>query len=41
MIWEPFAIAVVLGLIVSAGIYFIFLWPQSEPDEDEPPAEGS
>lgn len=37
MIWEPFVLAVVFGLVVSAGIYFIFLWPQREPsDEDEP-----
>lgn len=36
MIWEPFALALVLGLVVSAGIYFAFLWPSVEPiDEDE------
>lgn len=42
MIWEPFALALVLGLVVSAGIYFAFLWPAVEPiDEDEvsPPPE--
>lgn len=35
MVWEPFAIAIVFGLIVSAGLYFIVMWPQVEPDEDD------
>ena len=35
MVWEPFAIAVVFGLSVSAGLYFIVMWPQVEPDDDE------
>lgn len=35
MIWEPFALAIFFGLLVSAGLYFIFLWPGREPD-DEP-----
>ncbi len=31
-------LAVVLGLIVSAGLYFAYLWPSVEPDPaDEPP----
>ena len=41
MVWEPFAIAVVFGLVVSAGLYFIVMWPQVEPDDepdDEPAA---
>jgi hypothetical protein len=41
VIWGPFVLAVVLGLIVSAGLYFAYLWPQVEPtddDEAEPPA---
>ena len=37
MVWEPFALAVVMGLLVSAAIYFIVMWPQVEPDDD---AEG-
>lgn len=37
MVWEPFALAVVMGLLVSAAIYFILMWPQVEPD-DEPSA---
>ncbi|HEU0033756.1 MAG TPA: hypothetical protein VFQ53_24180 [Kofleriaceae bacterium] len=34
MIWEPFVLALVLGLIVSAGLYFAYLWPSVEPAED-------
>jgi hypothetical protein len=34
VIWGPFLLAVVLGLIVSAGLYFAYLWPQVEPDDD-------
>lgn len=38
MIWEPFALALVLGLVVSAGLYFAYLWPTVEPlDEDDAP----
>jgi hypothetical protein len=33
MTWAPFALAVVFGLIVSAGIYFTMMWPDVEPDE--------
>ena len=36
MIWEPFLLALVLGLIVSAGLYFAYLWPSVEPVDDEP-----
>jgi hypothetical protein len=43
VIWEPFAMALVLGLLMSAGLYFAYLWPSVEPDdddaEDEVPAE--
>ena len=35
MIWEPFLLALVLGIIVSAGLYFAYLWPSVEPI-DEP-----
>ena len=37
MIWEPFILALVLGIIVSAGLYFAYLWPSVEP-VDEPAA---
>ena len=37
MIWEPFVLAVVLGLIVSAGLYFAYLWPAVEPEPIEDP----
>jgi len=35
VIWEPFALALVLGLIVSAGLYFAYLWPSVEPLDDD------
>lgn len=38
MVWEPFALAVVFGLLISAGIYFIVMWPQVAPDDDLPDA---
>ena len=46
MIWEPFVLALVLGLIVSAGLYFAYLWPSVEPvegppDEEPPPAAAT
>ncbi len=43
VIWGPFLLALVLGLIVSAGLYFAYLWPQVEPIEpesDEDAGEG-
>ncbi|HEU4727538.1 MAG TPA: hypothetical protein VFT22_06610 [Kofleriaceae bacterium] len=39
MIWEPFILALVLGLIVSAGLYFAYLWPSVEPADE--PAGGA
>lgn len=36
MIWEPFILALVLGIIVSAGLYFAYLWPSVEPADDAP-----
>lgn len=41
VVWEPFALAIVMGLLVSAAIYFIVMWPQVEPDEDAVPAEDT
>jgi hypothetical protein len=46
VIWEPFLLALVLGIVVSAGLYFAYLWPSVEPAEpaepsvpaDDPPA---
>lgn len=34
VIWGPFLLALALGLVVSAGLYFAYLWPQVEPDDD-------
>jgi hypothetical protein len=36
VIWEPFILALVLGIIVSAGLYFAYLWPSVEPDDEAP-----
>lgn len=33
VIWEPFVLALFLGLVVSAGLYFAYLWPSVEPEE--------
>jgi len=33
VIWGPFLLAVALGLVVSAGLYFAYLWPSDEPQE--------
>ncbi len=35
VIWGPFLIALALGLVVSAGLYFAYLWPQVEPDDED------
>lgn len=35
MIWAPFALAVVFGLTISAGIYFVAMWPSAEPPADD------
>ncbi|HET7504637.1 MAG TPA: hypothetical protein VFK02_26625 [Kofleriaceae bacterium] len=40
MIWEPFILALVLGLIVSAGLYFAYLWPSVEPADEPEGAPG-
>jgi hypothetical protein len=39
VIWEPFVLALVLGIIVSAGLYFAYLWPSVEPED--PPGDPS
>jgi hypothetical protein len=42
VVWEPFALAVIMGLLVSAAIYFIVMWPQVEPlDPEDMPATES
>jgi len=40
VVWEPFVLAVVMGLVVSAIIYFVVMWPQVEPDEPDEPDEA-
>lgn len=34
MVWGPFYLAVIFGLMVSAVLYFVLLWPSREPDPD-------
>ena len=31
--------ALVLGLLMSAGLYFAYLWPSVEPDDDADDAD--
>lgn len=35
MSWAPIFIALVLGLLISATLHFIFIWPAQEPLDDE------
>ena len=35
MIWEPFLLAVAFGVVVSAAIYFVVMWPAVEPPTDD------
>ncbi|WP_428264187.1 hypothetical protein [Haliangium sp.] len=37
MLWSPYLLAVIFGLLVSALLYFVLLWPGREPPE--PPAD--
>ena len=41
VIWGPFVLALVLGLVVSAGLYFAYLWPQVEPLDETEEAEAA
>ena len=42
MIWGPFLLAVALGGLVSAALFFAYLWPQREPaEEEDPPRDRS
>lgn len=41
VIWGPFLLALALGIIVSAGLYFAYLWPQVEPQDEAVDAAGA
>lgn len=41
MSWAPFALAIVFGLLVSAGIYFTVMWPDVAPDDDADDGDGA
>lgn len=34
MIYAPFALALIFGLLISATLYFVFYWPDVEPDDE-------
>jgi len=35
VIVAPFLLALFFGVLISGAIYFVFFWPQVEPDDDE------
>ena len=35
VIWAPFALALFVGLLVSALLHFVLIWPKQEPEDDE------
>jgi len=35
VIWAPFVLALALGLVVAAGLYAAYMWPETEPPEAE------
>lgn len=41
MIWAPFALALGFGLLISATLYFVLVWPSREPEDDAGPDHGS
>jgi hypothetical protein len=41
VIWGPFLLALALGIIVSAGLYFAYLWPQVAPDDEGDEADDA
>lgn len=41
MTWEPFVLALVFGVLVSAGLYVAYLWPDGDPVEDAPADPGA
>lgn len=36
MIWGPVILAVVFGLLISALLHFVLVWPKQEPPDDGP-----
>lgn len=45
MSWAPFLLALVFGVLISATLHFVLVWPAREPaqdpaqDPDDPAAE--
>lgn len=40
MVWEPIALALVFGLLISATIYFIFFWPSVDEELEADSLDG-
>ena len=36
MIWGPVILAVVFGLLISALLHFVLIWPKREPRDSDP-----
>lgn len=41
MIWAPFALALFFGLLISATLYFVLVWPSREPGPEDAAGPGS
>jgi hypothetical protein len=37
VIVAPYLLALAFGLLISATLYFIFVWPRSEPEDEDKP----
>jgi len=35
MLWEPVSLAIALGLVISAGLWLVLVWPSQEPPDDD------
>jgi hypothetical protein len=35
MVYAPYALAIVFGLLISLTIYFVCFWPSVEPPDDD------
>lgn len=35
----PYLLAVIFGLVISATLYMLLVWPGDEPEDDDEPAD--
>ncbi len=40
MVWDPIIVALLLGLVISGGLVFAFVWPMFEPPDDDVDADA-